>query len=682
VQPLLLVVEDLHWIDGETQALLDSLVESLGSLRMLLLVDYRPEYEHRWGRKTYYTQLRLESLPPQSTTELLRALLGDDSGLEPLTRMLRRRGNPLFLEEAVRALVETKALTGERGAYRLVRPVESLQIPATVQAILAARIDRLPVEEKQLLQTASVIGKDVPVAILSAIAELPEPTLRLALGHLHEAEFLYETSLFPDLEYTFKHALTHEVAYGSLLQERRRTLHTRIVQAIEQLYPDRLIEHVDRLAHHAVRSEVWEKAVVYCRQAGLRAFGHSANREAVAGFEQALAALDHLPKTPETLEQGIDIRLALRNSLLPLGELTTSFSHLRDAERLARILGDHRRLCSVCIHMGQHFWWVGELTEARNFCQRAVGIAEELADHGLSVGANFILAAARLTSGEYRSATELFAKVVQSLEGPASNERFGLAGFPAVMLRGWFARAHADRGSFPEGITCGQEAIQLGKGLNHPYSLIVALGGLGYLYIIKGDHQRAIPMLEEALALAGEGKNLPLLLPMAMWPLGYAQAQSGRVADGLALIRQALVAYESLGMFLFQPIVSVHLGEICLLDGRSDEAHALGQHALAVTRERGQRGYEAVALRLLGEAAAYSDRPGITRAEEYYRQAMALAEELGMRPLIAHCHAGLAKLYRCSGQGEQAQEHLATTTTMYREMGMTYWLDRAQAEAE
>ena len=200
VQPLLLVIEDLHWTDSETQALLDNLVDSLGSIRVLLLVNYRPEYEHRWGKKTYYTQLRLESLPPESTSELLQALLGDAPGLEPLKQMLRRRGNPLFLEETVRTLVETKALDGERGAYRLMRPAQNLQIPATAQAILAARIDRLPMERKRLLQTASVIGKDVPFAILTAIAELPEEALRRALGHLQEAEFLYETTLFPDLE--------------------------------------------------------------------------------------------------------------------------------------------------------------------------------------------------------------------------------------------------------------------------------------------------------------------------------------------------------------------------------------------------------------------------------------------------------------------------------------------------
>ena len=276
VQPLLVVFEDLHWIDGETQALLDSLVESLGSARLLLLVNYRPEYEHRWGSKTAYSQLRLDSLPAESAAELLAALLGPDPGLAPLTQMLVKRGNPFFLEETVRTLVETGALAGERGAYRLTRPVETLQVPATVQTILAARIDRLPPEEKQLLQAASVIGKDVPYALLAAIAEQPEETLRRGLAHLQEAEFLYETQLFPDLEHTFKHALTHEVTYGSLLQERRRQLHAQIVAAIERLYADRLSEHVERLAHHALRGQLWDKAVRYSRQAGTRALDRSA----------------------------------------------------------------------------------------------------------------------------------------------------------------------------------------------------------------------------------------------------------------------------------------------------------------------------------------------------------------------------------------------------------------------
>ena len=198
-QPLLLVFEDLHWLDTETQALLESLVESLPTARLLLLVNYRPEYQHGWGSKTYYTQLRLDPLPPTSTEAFLQAILGDDPSLVPLTRLLiaRTEGNPFFLEESVRTLVETGVLVGKPGAYRLVKPVDSLQVPATVQAVLAARIDRLPPEDKQLLQTAAVIGTEVPLALLQAIAELPEDALPRALAHLQAAEFLYETRLFP-----------------------------------------------------------------------------------------------------------------------------------------------------------------------------------------------------------------------------------------------------------------------------------------------------------------------------------------------------------------------------------------------------------------------------------------------------------------------------------------------------
>ncbi|MBM3226236.1 MAG: hypothetical protein FJZ47_20930 [Candidatus Tectomicrobia bacterium] len=242
VQPLLLVFEDLHWIDSETQAVLDTLIESLPTARVLLLVNYRPEYQHGWGSKTFYTQLRLDPLPEASADSLLQALLGDDAGVVPLTRLLiaRTQGNPFFLEESVRTLVETGVLVGERGAYRLAQPLDTLQVPATVQALLAARIDRLAPADKRLLQTAAVIGTEVPWPLLQAIADTSEEALYHSLAQLQAAEFLYETSLFPERAYTFKHALTHEVAYEGLLHERRRVLHARIVAALEALAGDRL----------------------------------------------------------------------------------------------------------------------------------------------------------------------------------------------------------------------------------------------------------------------------------------------------------------------------------------------------------------------------------------------------------------------------------------------------------
>jgi len=263
----------------------------------------------------------------------------------PLTRLLieRTTGNPFFLEESVRTLAETGVLTGERGAYRLAQTLLTIQVPATVQAVLAARIDRLPPEEKDLLQTAAVIGTEIPFIVLQALAARPDETLYRGLAHLQAAEFLDETRLFPNLAYTFKHALTHEAAYGSLLLERRRTLHARIVASLEALFPDRLAEQVDRLAHHAVRGEVWEKAVPYCRQAGTKALERSASREAVAAFEQALVALQHLSDSATTRVQAIDLRFDLRHALHPLGESRRSIEYLRQADAVVRGSSQGRR---------------------------------------------------------------------------------------------------------------------------------------------------------------------------------------------------------------------------------------------------------------------------------------------------------------------------------------------------
>jgi len=375
VQPLLVVFEDLHWIDSETQALLDGLIESLAASRVLLLVNYRPEHEHAWGRKTSYVQLRIDPLPPESAEELLNALLGEDLTLEPLKRLLieRTEGNPFFLEESVRALVEIGALLGERGGYELARPLPIIQAPATVQAVLAARIDRLPPGDKSLLQMAAVVGKDVPFALLQAIAERTEDELRAALDRLQSGEFLYETSFFPELEYAFKHALTYEVAYGSLLQDRRCSLHGQIMETIQRLYPDRLPEHVERLAHHALRGEAWEKAVVFLHQAGMKAAERCAYREATACYDQALDALQHLPRDREWRERASDIHLEASRGLMALGHREKSVDHAREAEALAESLGDERRLGQALAVLAIRARNWGDSDRALELGQRAFG---------------------------------------------------------------------------------------------------------------------------------------------------------------------------------------------------------------------------------------------------------------------------------------------------------------------
>jgi class 3 adenylate cyclase/tetratricopeptide (TPR) repeat protein len=541
VQPLLLICEDLHWIDAETQALLDSLTESLPTARLLLLVNYRPEYQHGWGSKTYYTQLRLDPLPPVRADEFLQALLGDDPSLLPLKRLLiaRTQGNPFFLEESVRALVETGVLAGERGAYRLVQPVESLQVPATVQAILAARVDRLPAEAKRLMQTAAVIGTEVPWPLLQAIADAPEAMLERGLAHLQAAEFLYETSLFPERVYTFKHALTHEVAYQSLLQERRRALHARVVAAIEALAGDRREEQVDRLAQHALRGEVWDKAVTYFRQAGTKARQRSANREAIECYEPALVALARLPESRDTLEQALDLRLNLSGPLTSLLDFERNLNNLHTAETLAQTLGDQRRLVQVYGAMTNYFRMTGAPDRALAFAQRALTLGAPLEDVGLQARVYQQLGQVYHTIGDYRRGMDVLGRSVATLQGALLYEDFSAVNPASVGSLHWLNRCRAEVGAFTEGLAEADVALRVAEAVNRPSALAETYQWVGILHLYKGDVHRAIPVLERALDLCRTW-DLPLYFPTTASTLGYAYTLCGRLAEGMPLLEQAV----------------------------------------------------------------------------------------------------------------------------------------------
>ena len=681
VQPLILLLEDLHWIDSETQAMLESLVESLPTSRLLLLVNYRPEYQHGWANKTYYTQLRLDPLPPESAGEILNSVLGNDHGLEPLKQLLNERteGNPFFLEESVRTLVETKVLAGERGNYHLEKKLESTQVPATVQAVLAARIDRLPPQEKQLLQSAAVIGKDVPFSLLQAITELSDEELRRGLTHLQASEFLYETSLFPDLEYTFKHALTHEVAYGSLLHERQRAFHARIVEAIEALDPDRLIEQVERLAHHAARGEVWGKALTYLRQAGAKADARSALQEAASYFEQALTALGHLPESREMREQAIDLHFNLRNSLAALGERERVLEHLRAAETLANALGDERRLTRVSVYIARELWAQGEYEQAVTACERAIGMARTLDDYGLEVMATLSLGLAYYCLGNYPKAVEALGRNLVPLDNPVVRERFGGILLPFAVSRAALALALAERGEFIEAVARCTEAIQIAEAVGLPYSVTSMYRGMGHLHLRRGDLHQATLALERALEIC-QGVDSPPLFHAVSSALGYAYARSGRSAEAIPLLEEAVERPVLTSTHEGQSLRIIWLSEAYLLAGREADARAAAQRALGLARQHKERGHEAYTLRLLGEIAAREVPLDIGKAENHYRQALALAEELGMRPLVAHCHIGLGKLYGRSGDLHKAKEHLTDGVAMMREMEMGLWLEEVEAE--
>jgi class 3 adenylate cyclase/tetratricopeptide (TPR) repeat protein len=681
VQPLLLIFENLHWIDSETQAFLDSLVESLPTARLLLLVSYRPEYQHAWGGKSYYAQFRVDPLPPASASELLQALLGEDAELEPLKRLLvaRTEGNPFFIEECVRALVETGVLTGSRGAHKPAKAVHAIQVPATVQAVLAARIDRLPVEAKRLLQAAAVVGKDVPLALLQPLAEMPEERLHRHLAQLQSAEFLYEISLFPAVEYTFKHALTHEVAYGSLLQDRRRALHARVVEAIERLYGERLVEHVERLAHHALRGEVWPKAVTYLRQAGAKAASRAANREAVLLFEQALATLQHLPEGRERTELGIDLRLDLRPPLLQLGQLDRVLALSQEAEAMAEKLGDEARLARVYTYLINYHYLKGDPELAVEYGERCLRIGEAVGDAALQALARSYLGYSTHAQGQYGRARDILRQNVEALEFAQGDGRGAQAGISFVTSSGWLAFTLAEIGGFDAAGAYLDKAHGAAEAGGHAYAQTIARTLTGLVWLRRGHLERALPLLEKSLESCRE-KNLDVWRPIPSSLLGLTLVQLGQMDEGLALLEDAVRRTEELGVRAYLALWAAQWAAGLLAAGQRERARSEAKRALELALRHKERGHQAWALHLLAEVCAAGDPPEAGEAEGYYGQSQALAGELGMRPLVARNHLGLGRLYRLVERRDLAEEHLATALGLLREMGMRWWLRKTAEE--
>jgi tetratricopeptide (TPR) repeat protein len=516
----------------------------------------------------------------------------------------------------------------------------------------------------------------LPMPLLLAIADAPEHEVRSALTYLQAAEFLYETRLFPDLEYTFKHALTHEVAYQGLLHDRQRALHARITEAIERLAPDRVAEQAERLAHHAVRGELWEKAAAYLRQAGLRAMARGANREAVAHLEQALGTLRHLPEIRETTELIIDIRIDLRNALMPISEWTRMGGHLHEAELLARTLGDQHRLARITSYMANGYLATGDYDRAVRSAQEALSIARTLGDRLIEVVATYFLGMTHAARGEFSDAATFLERNI-AVEGELRSERFGTTAIlPADSgAHSLLADVLSQLGRFDEAIGHGEAAVRIAEAADHPFALYRGLIDLGRAHR-RGDLPSATRVLERGLDLCRTW-HLGGGTPLVAAALGASYALAGRADEALPLVAGAVEKFRSRQIHTRPAFIVLCAGMTYLSAGRIDEAASHAREALALTRRLGARGSEAHALGLAGDVASAA---GADDAEGYYREAVVLAGELGMRPLVAHCHLGLGKLYWRTGKREQALEHLTTATTMYREMEMTYWLEKAEAQ--
>jgi tetratricopeptide (TPR) repeat protein len=679
VRPLLVLVEDLHWIDSETQATLDRLVESLPTACLLFIGTHRPEYRHTWTGKTYYSQLRLDPLGPEQAQMLLRSLLGSGADLAPLAESMieRTEGNPFFLEESVRSLIEIRAVAGEPGDYRLTRVIRDIEVPPAVEVLLAARIDRLPPEDRSVLQSAAVIGTDVPLALLGAIEDCSDHALGESITRLQAAEFLYEKSGTAETEYTFKHALTHEVAYGSLPAERRRALHARIVIVLETRRPHQPGEPPQRIAHHALRGELWEKAVTYLREAGEKATARSAYREAATVFEQALVALGHLPESRRTIEQSVDLRQELRVVLQPVAELDRILGLLEPAEALAESLGDQARVGRVLGGLCNTWHARGAPDRALTLVTRAYELGNALGDIALQIEATLRLGAVHYSLGNYSTAVSFLRQTLDLTRGRPESERLGFVGLVSVLINVWLSMSLSELGQFSEAQARVDEGLNGATTADQPFSLIGAHFALGLLGLRQGHFDRAAAAFRSSLELSRRWDIPAWGDSEAGW--ACALALQGRRDEAVRVLEGSSPTVRWAGVALFLVLRATWLGEAARWCGRPQEAGRLAEEALNLARAHKERGDEAWALRLLGDVA--SDREQLSEAEAHYRDALALANALGMRPLAAHCRRGLGTLHRRSGARQDAQRELAVARDLYRGMGMTFWLKLTEGES-
>ena len=678
--PVIFIVENMHWADSASEEFLTHLAAGLPGHPVLLVLTTRPGYAPPWLAPPLAETITLEGLGAGDVRGMVRTLLVAEEVSEQLFKILAEKseGNPLYVEEILRQLLETSGIIVEKGEARLSRP--DVTVPATIHDIIAARVDRISDPLKHTLQGAAVVGRRFGISLVSRILEIAPEQVAGHLRDLHALDFVFPSAQEPELMYSFKHALTQDVVYDGVLERRRRQHHAAAGHGLEELYAGRIDDVVELIAYHFGRGQVWDQAASYFRLAAVKAQRRSAHREALTCLEEALQALRHLPETPETREQGIDVRLELRGSLYPLGEFEKMLTYLQEAEAMAGAISDSRRLGLVSIHTAEYFRQTGRFAEARARAEQALAMGDKLQDLPLQLYASHYLGLACNALGDYRRASEVLRAIVQSPPPEGRTGAFGgmvigsWAAFQAITLA-WLARCLAELGEFEEAVDAGRRAVVLAEELGSPYSLDAACLGLGYSYLVRGDLDAAGPVLERACNVAREA-NLTLLRPQATRLLGGAHLLAGRIDEGVALVRAAAAEVDFRRLLMQEAAVLALLGEACLYAERVDEASAAAQRALTLARERGQRGDEAAALHALGEAAAHGSL-AIDKAEHHYLAAIALAGELEMRPLLARDHLGIGRLYVRAGDRDRAEDHLLAATRLFRAMDMPLWLRQA-----
>jgi predicted ATPase/class 3 adenylate cyclase len=661
-QPLMVIFEDLHWIDDETQAFLNLLADSIGTAKTLLLVNYRPEYSQKWGSKTYYTQLRLDPLGKESAEEMLSSLLGDDKGLIPLKRLIieKTEGNPFFMEETVEVLLDDGALI-RNGSIKLVKPLADLKIPPTVQAILASRIDRLPPDEKALLQTLAVIGREFPFGLIRSAVAKPDDELNLMLGDLQLAEFIYEQPAAGDIEYTFKHALTQEVAYQSVLVERRKVLHEKIGAAIEALASIQIDDHLAELAHHYGRSSNTEKAVEYLDRAGQQAMMRGAFEEAELHFKQAIAALSTTSETPERIRREFNLQYALWQVLAFTSRMGAG-ENLRASRRL-RELGEKTGNPEQLIVALRAAWGPaleqGDMTAAQQIAEQLLEIAQRSGSrYGLTL-AHHLQGIVFQFRGELTQAMQHFEAAIASYNETDFTGYVMVDPHVGALLRIGVVLWHL--GNADQGRAKIREAISLSEGLKRPGNMAFALQAASALYVYLREPAHLHEVAERLFTLASE-LQMPQYVASGSFYRGWAMAEQGRPDEGVALIRTVLDSAATLGLPANAETLRVS-SEAQARAGQLEEALAAIEQAFTAVGEQ-----QILLPGVLWQRGDVHQRRGDEpRADRDFRETIAVARRMGSKAFELRATTSLARLLARHDKRDEARAMLADIYNWFTE---------------
>jgi DNA-binding winged helix-turn-helix (wHTH) protein/tetratricopeptide (TPR) repeat protein len=697
-QPLVLVLEDLHWSDGATLDWLAYVARRREAARLLVLGTYRPvdaivrrhpvhAVTHDLQLHGQATEVVLHGLSATGVTAYLAQRFGEHTFPADLAGVLYQRtdGNPLFLATVVDDLVQQGVLRHETTNWTLEGELEAAVrgVPESLRQLMEQQFTQLSSAEQELLEAASVAGMEFAAAAVAAGVDEPLETVEMQCVALaRRGQFVQARGNvdWPDgtvtTQYGFLHALSREFLYDRLYPSQRARWHQRIGLRLEMGYGTRGPERAAELADHFVQGRDAARAVHYLHYAGAQAVQRCAYQEAVTCFEHALQATRQLPEGRDTQALTIDLHLALRTALLPLGEYERILASLRQAEQFAIALDDQPRLTRVMCYMVSCLRLLGQQEHAMLLGQQILAVAPD--DVALQVGINYALGQGYYSLGDFRRAQDLFHKNVALLTGDLEQAYFGMAAMPAVTSRMYLVYCHAQLGAFAEGMAQGAASIRLAEAAQHPLSLVFAQRSVGSLSLHRGDVPMAISWLEQSLALCQQW-DIRDGLPMHLALLGYAYALAGRLAEALPLLEQAVTRSASMQALYGHAIRCARLSQGYLLAGRLVEARVEAQRAFEFARTHKERSAQAWVLHLLGDLAVH-DTPGHAEATvTYYQQALALAEELGMRPLCAHCYLSLGLFHHQYARPDAARAALSKAIAMFRAMDMQWWLPQAEA---